>query len=206
MSGNIVAKAKERYYEHERQQKKIIDTAIRLFNAKGYVATTTAEIAKEADIYEATMYKYFRSKKDLFLASFEAICEELTAAYREIYQKYPDDEIGYLKGVTLFYKNYVFNDASRSMFLVHLLGYREDPDFESAFRNFMERSIDAIEKVIQSAKNKGKIKSKLSARVLAAFYVNQYFTVLALKDFIDPHDITDEVMIELIGSMLQMED
>jgi len=206
MLGNIVDRAKERYYEHERLHQQIIDAAVRLFNAKGYMATTTAEIAKEADIYEATMYKHFKSKKELFLASFQAICSELITAYKEIYRKYPDDEIGYLKGVTLFYKSYVLNDTNKSMFLVHLLSYRDDPEFEMVFRSFMERSIDAIERVVKSAKKKGKIKADLPDRVLAAIFVNQYFTVLALRDFIDPKDITDEAICNLTWAIMKIEE
>lgn len=50
---------------------RILGVARELFYKKGYDATSTAEIAKNASISEAAMYKYFKSKKDLLIASVQ---------------------------------------------------------------------------------------------------------------------------------------
>lgn len=50
---------------------RILGVARALFYKKGYDATSTAEIAKNASISEAAMYKYFKSKKDLLIASVQ---------------------------------------------------------------------------------------------------------------------------------------
>lgn len=46
-------------------KKKIIESAIKLISQNGYAATTTAQIAKEAGISEATLFKYFKNKETL---------------------------------------------------------------------------------------------------------------------------------------------
>ena len=46
---------------------KIIDAAMTLIRDKGYVATTTKEIAKNAGVNECTLFRKFRSKKDIVL-------------------------------------------------------------------------------------------------------------------------------------------
>lgn len=46
-------------------KKKVLLAAIHLFAQRGFSATTTAQIAKEAGVSEGTIYKYFTSKKDL---------------------------------------------------------------------------------------------------------------------------------------------
>lgn len=46
---------------------KIIDAAMALVRDKGYVATTTKEIAKAADVNECTLFRKFESKKDIVL-------------------------------------------------------------------------------------------------------------------------------------------
>lgn len=46
-------------------KKKVMLAAIHLFAQRGFSATTTAQIAKEAGVSEGTIYKYFTSKKDL---------------------------------------------------------------------------------------------------------------------------------------------
>ncbi len=46
---------------------KIIDAAMTLVRDKGYVATTTKEIAKMAGVNECTLFRKFESKKDIVL-------------------------------------------------------------------------------------------------------------------------------------------
>lgn len=46
---------------------KIIDAAMALIRDKGYVATTTKEIAKAAGVNECTLFRKFENKKDIIL-------------------------------------------------------------------------------------------------------------------------------------------
>lgn len=46
---------------------KIIDAAMALIRDKGYVATTTKEIAKAAGVNECTLFRKFKNKKDIVL-------------------------------------------------------------------------------------------------------------------------------------------
>lgn len=46
---------------------KIIDAAMVLIRDKGYVATTTKEIAKQAGVNECTLFRKFENKKDIIL-------------------------------------------------------------------------------------------------------------------------------------------
>lgn len=46
---------------------KIIDAAMRLVRDKGYVATTTKEIAKVAGVNECTLFRKFKTKKDIVM-------------------------------------------------------------------------------------------------------------------------------------------
>ncbi len=50
---------------------KIIDAAMALVRDKGYVATTTKEIAKLARVNECTLFRKFASKKDIILKGME---------------------------------------------------------------------------------------------------------------------------------------
>jgi AcrR family transcriptional regulator len=72
-----------------RQRKKaqtrqlIADTARRLFLERGFDAVTVAEVAREADVAEKTVFNYFPAKEDLFYGRLEAFEEEMLAAIRE---------------------------------------------------------------------------------------------------------------------------
>lgn len=50
---------------------KIIDAAMSLVRDKGYVATTTRDIAKLAGVNECTLFRKFKSKKDIVLSGME---------------------------------------------------------------------------------------------------------------------------------------
>jgi AcrR family transcriptional regulator len=52
----------------ERQRKAIMDAAAGLFAQKGYLATTTKDIAEVVDVGESTLYGYFSSKKEVLEA------------------------------------------------------------------------------------------------------------------------------------------
>lgn len=46
---------------------KIVDAAMSLIRDKGYVATTTKDIAREAGVNECTLFRKFKDKKDIVL-------------------------------------------------------------------------------------------------------------------------------------------
>lgn len=50
------------------KQQRIVDTAINLFAEKGYSNTSTAEIAKAAEVSEGTIFKHYGTKDKLLLS------------------------------------------------------------------------------------------------------------------------------------------
>ena len=67
----------------ERTRRHIADTARRLFADRGFEQVTVAEIAREAEVAQATVFNYFPTKEDLFYSRLEAFEEELLTAVRE---------------------------------------------------------------------------------------------------------------------------
>jgi AcrR family transcriptional regulator len=63
----------------ERQRKLIMETAAELFAQKGYLATTTKEIADAVDMGESTLYGYFSSKKEVLEAILSKQAEGVDA-------------------------------------------------------------------------------------------------------------------------------
>jgi AcrR family transcriptional regulator len=55
------------------RREQIIQAALLVFVEKGYASTTTAEIAKAADISEVTLFRNFSSKREIFYAGIEPI-------------------------------------------------------------------------------------------------------------------------------------
>ena len=62
--------SKKRLPARERRSQ-IIEAAICEFGRHGFKGATTKVLSKAANISEATIFKYFRTKADLFLAAFK---------------------------------------------------------------------------------------------------------------------------------------
>jgi AcrR family transcriptional regulator len=67
----------------QRTRELIAATARRLFIERGFEAVPVAEIARAAEISEATVFNYFPTKEDLLYSRLEAFEEELLSAVRE---------------------------------------------------------------------------------------------------------------------------
>jgi AcrR family transcriptional regulator len=72
---------RERKKEQTRQL--IADTARELFAKRGFDAVTVAEIARAAEVSEATVFNYFPTKEDLVYRRLESFEAELLGAVRD---------------------------------------------------------------------------------------------------------------------------
>ncbi len=55
------------------RKKLILNAAMKVFVERGFKGSTTIEIAKAADISEVTLFRYFKSKQEIFLQGIEPI-------------------------------------------------------------------------------------------------------------------------------------
>jgi AcrR family transcriptional regulator len=67
----------------ERTRQLLADTARRLFSERGFEQVSVAEIARAADVSQATVFNYFPNKEDLVYNRLEAFEEQLLTAIRD---------------------------------------------------------------------------------------------------------------------------
>jgi AcrR family transcriptional regulator len=66
---------KEREYLAHREE--ILSSAEKVFAAKGFFPTTMSDIAREAEFGTGTLYKYFKSKEELYFTLIDQKTEEI---------------------------------------------------------------------------------------------------------------------------------
>jgi len=67
----------------QRTRQLLSETARRLFSKRGFEQVSIAEIAREADVSEQTVFNYFATKEDLVFSGLETFEGQLLAAVRE---------------------------------------------------------------------------------------------------------------------------
>ena len=71
----------------EQKQTAIIEATVKLVNEIGFVASSVAKIAKEANVSPATLYIYYKNKEDLLVSTYVTIKQELSEAMLERFDK-----------------------------------------------------------------------------------------------------------------------
>jgi AcrR family transcriptional regulator len=69
-----------RELKKEQTREAIADTAFRLFVERGFDRVPVTEIAREAQVAQATVFNYFPTKEDLFYSRLEALGDRLLDA------------------------------------------------------------------------------------------------------------------------------
>ena len=126
--------------------------------------------------------------------------------YREIYKKYSDDEVKWFRDISLSYNHYMEENPHKTMFMIHLLSSKSDPDFSKIMKDFMVLNIETVEKMLRRAELKGKLERKLNIHALAILFANIFFTLNAAKEFSSLEEITAEDGAEIMKGMLGLRD
>lgn len=205
MEPNIIDKAREKLQQYEQRNQEIVNAAIRMFNKNGYAGTTTASIAAEANVTERTMYRHFRNKEVLFIECIFAVVSELMELLQDQIEKHGDEPLVYLTALASSYINFVKQHPDKSMFLVHLYSYREFPEIEENFKKIVNERIVETERVIRELQAKGVVKTLVDPKVLSAIFVGQYFTMVFLREFVDPELFNEATGVELTKTFLRID-
>jgi AcrR family transcriptional regulator len=88
-----IIERKEREKEHRKEE--IIDAAQKVFFERGLFVATMDEIAEAAELSKGTLYLYYKSKEDLYLAVMMRGTQKLT----EMFQQVIDSEASVLKKI-----------------------------------------------------------------------------------------------------------
>jgi len=72
----------------EERREQIVEAAIAVFGAKGYVGTTTDDVARAASVSQPYVVRLFGTKENLFLAALGSALDRLLTAFRAVPEGY----------------------------------------------------------------------------------------------------------------------
>ena len=129
------------------QRKRILLALAETMAAKGYVATSVADVIKAAGVTRETFYQQFSSKPDAFMAAFDAAGElavhTLVDARGDLDDGSTDQAVErFRRGLRTYLTNLVAQPAFARMFLVEV--YAAGPEALVRRAAFQARVVDAM--------------------------------------------------------------
>jgi AcrR family transcriptional regulator len=131
--------------EGEKLQRRndIVEAAEELFDKKGYAGTTIEEVARRTELSKGTIYLYFKSKDDLFLA----VCANGITGFRAELEASVLPKRGLENKIKAMYLSYV----DYFLKVPHIFRVLQDTYTERLRSNISSESIDTINWTIAEA-------------------------------------------------------
>lgn len=160
-------------------RERIIAAAVTLFARAGYNGVTTKEIAKAANVSDGNSYRYFPTKRDLFLCAFESELQKLSVPGKELARiaNAEDQRAALRTGLEL-----IANSMVKQPELVRLLHFSA-LEFKSDIEPMFQRHIHPIFEALSTQRrreSRGQDSSHINQMTTALFFIA---TIVLLHDF-----------------------
>src|SRR5215472_1911873 len=117
MSGKKAEKQASTYHAHrERQRRRILDAAWRLFDERGIDRVTMGEITAASGVQPSTMYQYFSNKDDLVWAIVSELMAEASAQAKHTVENAPN-ALARITALLEFMADELSNHGERARFM-----------------------------------------------------------------------------------------
>lgn len=161
----------------EREQQ-ILHAAIRVFARGNYRAAGTAAIAREAGISEPTIYRYFASKRDLFVRILRGTGEGILAFWRSAAQGDGDARAALRRvGTRYFVAARDHRDELKIQF--QALAESDDPAIAAQLRDNHRAYVAFLAELIERGRREGTLRTDLDPDA-AAWLLNSVGFALTL--------------------------
>ncbi|MBO0991833.1 TetR/AcrR family transcriptional regulator [Bacillus sp. SD088] len=143
------------------KQKKIILAAIESFSEKGYSATSTSEIAKKAGVAEGTIFRHYKTKKELLMSIIgpfmtKLIAPHLVKDFHKVLDQQYDHVEDFLRATMENRRNAVKRLLPVIKILLQEIPFH--PELREQFLNHIAKdTFDRVEELIKGYQEKGQI-------------------------------------------------
>ncbi|GAB6183132.1 TetR/AcrR family transcriptional regulator [Thermodesulfovibrio hydrogeniphilus] len=159
---------------------RILESALKLFSQKGYLGTTTKEIAKEANVAEVTLFRYFTSKENLFIEVIKS--QSFLPTLKDLIPKLK--EMDYYKALETTAKYYV-KLLKKKQNLIHIM-LSEMFKYPEEIREIHNKIIQEVHRVfaeyLDYLKTSGNVKNDINSVYASSAYFGMLFSIFLKKE------------------------
>lgn len=174
------------------KQIKIIQAAIEIFSAKGFAASSTSEIAQKAGVAEGTIFRHYKTKKDLLLSIVTPMMAKLIAPFvlkdlnKVLHTAYPKYE-DFLRAVIKNRMEFARHNLPIIKIMLHELPFQNELKLQFK-EHIASKVIQRMQEITNHFQNEGQIiplptpvAIRLSVTVLIGFLFTRFFLLPELE-------------------------
>lgn len=181
----------------EARRAQLLDAATRAFAEFGYRGATTKSIAAEAEVAEALIYRYFRSKEALFIAVVDRTASRLVHATEAALAANVGNPVRALGSLLDFTRAILDQNETLARMVFIVNAELHQPAIRAAYRPHQEAVLDLIGCAFDEWQRTGLVPSRLPGRA-TAWTVLGTFQAIALMKLTDDLDELAAVPSDLI--------
>lgn len=178
-------------------RRRILQTAVRLFNHQGYNATGIADIQKAAKIKRGSLYFHFESKEALAMAVLEEFFNGIGCALGDILSKPMASPLDSLFGSFGTICDQVVRDGYHGGCLLGNFGAEIAADNEPARRQlkvYFDKLVATVEMFLKAAEDKGHLRPGLNLHKEARHFISAFHGSLIEVRVYRDRRVYDDVM------------
>ncbi|MCM3664550.1 TetR/AcrR family transcriptional regulator [Mesobacillus subterraneus] len=182
------------------KQKKIIVSAIESFAEKGYSATSTSEIAKKAGVAEGTIFRHYKTKKDLLLAIVAPVMARFVAPFiikdiqKVLHQDYEQFE-DFLRAMLENRRDFLIKNLPTLKILMQEIPFH--PELRELFKEHIALKIfTQFEKLVEHYQARGQIIEMPAYSVVRMTFTSIFGYLIARYMILPEADWDDEAEAE----------
>jgi AcrR family transcriptional regulator len=158
------------------RRRRIIEAARSVFASAGYAGVGTAELAKAAGVSEAALYRYFPSKKHLFLATLGSAGGRLQEIWRRLATEV-DDPIDALRSIALGYYEHARSRSDVMRLQFRALSETNDPEVQAVVRKNFGSLARFVAEAIREGQRRGLVRADVDASAVAWQFIGMGLAV-----------------------------
>ncbi|MET3196194.1 helix-turn-helix domain-containing protein [Gottfriedia sp. OAE603] len=202
----------EKLQEMNEKEIKILEAAIDIFAEKGFVSTSTNEIAKKANVAEGTIFRYFKTKKDLLKSIIKPTLVKTIAPFemdrfsKAVFHMEYDTFEDFLKVLIVNRMEFAKKNTAVIKIIIQEIPFQQEMQ-EELKKLFKEKMYPRVETVLQYFIDKGQIADlpiQTILRLIITSVMGLVVSTIALKDIsIWDENLEIERTIQFIKQGLQ---
>ena len=160
--------------QHRKRQ--IIDSARELFASQSYRKVGTADVAKAAGVSEPALYRYFSSKKELFLATLRPTGPKLLEIWQSIASEI-DDPLETLSSIGVLYYDHLQSHSGGMQLLFQALSEADEPEIRQTLRENFLGFVRFVAETLEEGKRRGIVRRGLDTELVAWQFLGMGLTL-----------------------------